>query len=89
MPLIVVEMVRKVRFEMRMMGGVVPTEQRIAMAEQLVSIASVTRVVVEPDLKSQRWSDHCPYLDSKGIWPVDFQVGDAGIVCDGGCLQEP
>ena len=87
--LVIVEMVRKVRFEMWMMGGIVPTEQCIAAAEQLVSIACVTRVVVEPDLKGQRWGDHCPHLDSKGVWPVDFQVGDVGIVCDGGRLQKP
>ena len=52
MSVIIVEMVRKVRFKMRMMGGVVPTKQRIAVAEQLVSIASVTGVVVKPDLKN-------------------------------------
>lgn len=89
MSLVIVEMMRKVRFEMRMMRGIVPTEQRIAVAEQLVSIAGVTRVVVEPDLKSQRWGDHCPHFDSKGVRPVDFQVSDAGIVCDGGRLQKP
>jgi hypothetical protein len=59
------------------------------MAEQLVSIASVTRVEVEPDLKSQRWGDHCSHFDSKGVRPVDFQVSDARIVCDGARLQKP
>ena len=87
--MVIVEVVRKVRFEVRMMGGVVPAEQRIAVAEQLVSIAGVMGVVVEPDLKSQRRGDDRLYFDPKSVPPVGFQISDPGVACDGRCLQKP
>ena len=72
MALVIVEVMGKVGFEARIVRGVVPTEQRAAGAKQLVGIASVTRIVVEPDLKSQRWGERRPHFDPESIAPVDF-----------------
>ena len=88
-PLVVVEVMGKVELEVRMVGSVVPAEQCAAAAKQLVSVAGMARVVVEPDLKTQRWSNRGSDFDPESVLPVDFQVGDTGIVRNRGRLQEP
>jgi hypothetical protein len=88
-PLVIMEVMGRVDAEVWMVWGIVPAEQCAAAAKQLVSVAGVARVVVEPDLKTQRWSNRGSDLDPESVLPVDFQVGDPGIVRNRGRLQEP
>ena len=81
--LTVVEMMRVVLRALRMVRGVVPTKQRVTVAEQLVCITSVVRVVVEPYLKGRDRRDCGPYGDAKRIAAIDCQAGDLGTMGNG------
>ncbi len=70
--LVIVKMMGKVCLEMWMMGCIVPTKQRDVVTKQLIGIASVTRIVVELDLKNQR-RGHCrPHFGPESISPTSF-----------------
>lgn len=71
--LLIVEMMREVLWQFGMVRGIIPSENRPFLTEELIRIASTQRVMIDPDLQSQALCDIASDLDPELFFAIDSQ----------------